>query len=155
MGEAKNSFICLIKFSPNDRLASGIIKICDFLAETVLNFQKNPNDRKMVKEVVDPDDFKALISQAAAEGKLLVVDFHAQWCGPCKMIAPKIVKMADELKDVCLFAKVDVDEAQEISEEYEIQAMPTFLCFANGVKVGTVTGANEQKVREMITKHSL
>jgi len=109
----------------------------------------------MVKEVVDPDDFKALISQAAAEGKLLVVDFHAQWCGPCKMIAPKIVKMAEELKDSCLFAKVDVDEAQEISEEYEIQAMPTFLCFANGVKVGTVTGANEQKVREMITKHSL
>lgn len=108
----------------------------------------------MVKEVVDPDDFKALISQAAAEGKLLVVDFHAQWCGPCKMIAPKIVKMAEELKDVCLFAKVDVDEAQEISEEYEIQAMPTFLCFSNGVKVGTVTGANEQKVREMITKNS-
>jgi len=109
----------------------------------------------MVKAVVELADFNALIAQAASEGKLLIVDFHAQWCGPCKMIAPKIVKMAEELKDSCLFAKVDVDDAQEISEEYEIQAMPTFLCFAAGLKVGTVTGANEQKIREMIANHAL
>ena len=75
----------------------------------------------MVKEIVEMDDFKALVAEASSEGKLLVVDFHAQWCGPCKMIAPKIVAMAEEMKGYCLFAKVDVDEAQEIAEEYEIQ----------------------------------
>ena len=75
----------------------------------------------MVKEVEEMTDFKALVSQASKEGKLLIVDFHAQWCGPCKMIAPKIVVMADEMKDKCIFAKVDVDEASEIAEEYEIQ----------------------------------
>ena len=75
----------------------------------------------MVQEVVELDDFKALIDKASKEGKLLIVDFHAQWCGPCKMIAPKIVKMAEEMDDKCIFAKVDVDEASEIAEEYEIQ----------------------------------
>jgi len=109
----------------------------------------------MVKEVVEIDDFKALVSQAASEGKLLIVDFHAQWCGPCKMIAPKIVAMAEEMKDKCIFAKVDVDEAAEIAEEYEIQAMPTFLLFANGMKVDSMAGANEAKLRDLITKNAL
>jgi len=109
----------------------------------------------MVKEVVELDDFKALIAEASKEGKLLIVDFHAQWCGPCKMIAPKIVAMADEMKDQCMFAKVDVDEAQEIAEEYEIQAMPTFLLFANGMKVASMAGANEAKLRDLISKNAL
>jgi len=109
----------------------------------------------MVKEVVELDDFKALIADAAKENKLLIVDFHAQWCGPCKMIAPKIVAMAEEMKDKCVFAKVDVDEAPEISEEYEIQAMPTFLIFANGMKVGSMAGANEAKLRQLIADNAL
>jgi len=109
----------------------------------------------MVQEVVELDDFKALIDKASKEGKLLIVDFHAQWCGPCKMIAPKIVKMAEEMDDKCIFAKVDVDEASEIAEEYEIQAMPTFLLFANGMKVDSMAGANEAKLREMISKNAL
>ena len=74
----------------------------------------------MVQEIVEMDDFKALVAKASSEGKLLVVDFHAQWCGPCKMIAPKIVAMAEEMKDDCIFAKVDVDEGTEIAETYEI-----------------------------------
>lgn len=109
----------------------------------------------MVKEIVEMDDFKALVAEASSEGKLLVVDFHAQWCGPCKMIAPKIVAMAEEMKGYCLFAKVDVDEAQEIAEEYEIQAMPTFLVFANGMKVDSMAGANEAKLRALIEKNKL
>jgi len=109
----------------------------------------------MVKEVVELDDFKALIADAAKEGKLLIVDFYAQWCGPCKVIAPKIVAMAEEMKDTCTFAKVDVDEAQEIAEEYGIQAMPTFLIFANGMQVASMAGANEAKLRKLITDNAI
>jgi len=109
----------------------------------------------MVQEIVELDDFNALIAKASSDGKLLIVDFHAQWCGPCKMIAPKIVAMAEEMKDTCVFAKVDVDDAAEIAEEYGIQAMPTFLCFANGMKVDSMSGANEVKLREMISKNAL
>jgi len=108
----------------------------------------------MVKEIESLDDFDALLAEAAKEGKLLIVDFHAVWCGPCKMIAPKIVAMEEEMKDACIFVKVDVDEAGEIAERYEIQAMPTFLFFLNGVQVDKMTGANEAKLRETITKNT-
>jgi len=109
----------------------------------------------MVQEIAEKDDFDALIAKASSEGKLLIVDFHAQWCGPCKMIAPKIIAMAEEMKEKCVFAKVDVDDAAEIAEEYGIQAMPTFLLFANGMKVDSMSGANEAKLREMISKNAL
>ena len=108
----------------------------------------------MVQEIVKLDDFNALIAKSSSEGKLLIVDFHAQWCGPCKRIAPTIVAMAEEMKDKCVFAKVDVDAAAEIAEEYEISAMPTFLLFANGGKVDSMTGASEAKLRELITKNT-
>ena len=75
----------------------------------------------MVEEVVSMDSFKTLLSQVSSEGKLLIVDFEARWCGPCKMIAPKIVAMADEMKEICIFAKVDCDKGPEIAEEYEIE----------------------------------
>lgn len=109
----------------------------------------------MVKQLDTADEFDAMVAEAAKEGKLLLVDFYATWCGPCKTIAPKIVAMAEEMKDFCLFAKVDVDENEETAEKYEIQAMPTFLIFANGMKVDSMAGANETKIREMINKNKL
>ena len=70
----------------------------------------------------------------AAGDKLVVVDFYATWCGPCRMIAPKLEEMAKQNSNV-VFLKVDVDEAEDVSEKYSISAMPTFLFFKNGEKV--------------------
>ena len=67
-------------------------------------------------------------------GKLVVIDFFATWCGPCKMISPKIEAMAGEMSNV-VFLKVDVDEAEDVAEEYNISAMPTFIFLKNGQKV--------------------
>ncbi|KAK7495022.1 hypothetical protein BaRGS_00013662 [Batillaria attramentaria] len=63
-------------------------------------------------------------------GKLVVIDFFAQWCGPCKMIGPKVVQMAKEM-DTVAFAKVDVDELEEVAQQYEVSAMPTFIFIRN------------------------
>ena len=60
-----------------------------------------------------------------------MIDFHAQWCGPCKMIAPQVEAMDKEMADVC-FLKVDVDEAEDVAAEYSITAMPTFIFLKNG-----------------------
>jgi thioredoxin 1 len=98
-------------------------------------FQYPPADKTnftMVHEVADLDDFKSQLSSAAS--KLVVVDFHATWCGPCKMIAPLIGEMAETMSDVT-FLKVDVDEAEDVSAEYNITAMPSFLFFKDGKKV--------------------
>lgn len=104
----------------------------------------------VVEEFAEKDDLDAFLEKAKEKGVLVVVDFHAQWCGPCKMIAPKIVTMADEMKEYCWFCKVDVDEAEEITNKYDIKVMPTFLFFKETEKVGELTGASETKLREKI-----
>uniref|UniRef100_A0A8C6UDP7 Thioredoxin n=1 Tax=Neogobius melanostomus TaxID=47308 RepID=A0A8C6UDP7_9GOBI len=87
----------------------------------------------------------------AAGSKLVVVDFTASWCGPCKMIAPVFEKMADENKDV-VFLKVDVDEASDVSEKCGISSMPTFQFYKNGEKLEQFSGASEEKLRATVAK---
>jgi len=107
----------------------------------------------MVHEIATKDEFKEKVLDDSS-GKLIVVDFHAQWCGPCKMIAPKIEAMSkNDFPDV-VFYKVDVDDNEEVAQEQDISAMPTFLFFKNGKKCedDTVMGANEGKIKEAIEK---
>ena len=68
----------------------------------------------------------------------VVIDFHAQWCGPCKMIAPQVEQMDKDMADV-VFLKVDVDEAEDVAQEYNITAMPTFIFIKNSAKVRLCT----------------
>ena len=93
----------------------------------------------MVHQCSDLNDLNAQLE--AAGGKLVVIDFFATWCGPCKMIAPKIVEMDAEMNNV-VFLKVDVDEAEDAAQEYNIQAMPTFLFIKNKQKVCTLVPYN-------------
>jgi thioredoxin 1 len=93
------------------------------------------------------DDFQAMLSEAG--DKLVVVDFFAEWCGPCRMIAPKVHAMAEEMENV-KFVKVDVDENEDVTESADVQAMPTFILYKKGEKVDTMSGANADKLKEMI-----
>ncbi len=77
-------------------------------------------------------DFDTQLKDAG--NKLIVVDFYATWCGPCKMISPKLEEMAQQFSDV-IFLKVDVDENEEVASEYGISCMPTFIFIKNGEKV--------------------
>ena len=83
-----------------------------------------------------------------------MIDCFATWCGPCKLIAPKVVKMSNEEKySKVKFYKVDVDEASDIAHELAIRAMPTFLLYKNGEKVGEVVGANEKALVAAVDKN--
>lgn len=86
----------------------------------------------------------------AAGNRLVVIDFYATWCGPCKLIAPKLEAMAQEFKDEIIVLKVDVDENEEIAAEYQIEAMPTFVFIKSKNVVTRFSGANEAKVRDTI-----
>ncbi|RWS17074.1 thioredoxin-1-like protein [Dinothrombium tinctorium] len=101
--------------------------------------------------VKDQADFNAKLEEAGS--KLVVVDFFATWCGPCKAIAPCIEKLAEQLKDSVVFLKVDVDENESIATEYKITAMPTFKFFKNKTEIDEFSGANEKKLTELIEKH--
>ena len=105
----------------------------------------------MVTQVTSTSHFKEQL--AAAGDALVVVDFFATWCGPCKAIAPAIEEMAKGEYSMCKFLKVDVDECEEIAMDNEISAMPTFKFFKGGKVVDELVGANPDKLKEIINKH--
>ncbi|KNE67447.1 thioredoxin [Allomyces macrogynus ATCC 38327] len=81
--------------------------------------------------------------------KLVVVDFFATWCGPCRMIAPKFHDLANEFPDA-VFLKVDVDEVPDVASQCGISAMPTFHLYKRGEKVAEVVGADAKALREAV-----
>ena len=83
---------------------------------------------------------------------LTVVDFFAKWCGPCKMIAPQIDKLASSYPYV-KFCKVDVDESQELVHEFRIQAMPTFVFFKQGQSIESIQGADYPRIESFVKQH--
>ena len=72
---------------------------------------------------------------------LTVVDFWAPWCGPCRMVAPVIEELAGEMEGKVRFAKLNVDENQEIAQRYQVRSIPTIGFFMGADPVGAVVGA--------------
>jgi thioredoxin 1 len=75
----------------------------------------------------------------------VIVDFYADWCGPCKMIAPALEEIATELTGRVKIAKVNVDEESALAQRYNVQSLPTLLYFRNGEVVNQVIGATSKK----------
>ncbi|XP_071847688.1 thioredoxin-like [Apostichopus japonicus] len=98
-----------------------------------------------VKQIANMAELDAALKEAG--DKLVIVDFYAEWCGPCKRIAPDIKKLAEEHTDV-VFLKVDVDEAEDVAAAKGIEAMPTFHFYKSGDKVVEFTGANLEQLKK-------
>ncbi len=76
----------------------------------------------------------------------VIVDFYADWCGPCKMIAPALEEIAADLQGKVKIAKVNVDEEPELAQRYSIQSLPTLLYFQGGEVENQLIGAASKKV---------
>lgn len=76
----------------------------------------------------------------------VIVDFWADWCGPCKMMAPIFHKLADEFKGKIKFCKVNVDEEGSLSGEFGIRSIPTLVVFKQGKEVDRLIGAMQESV---------
>ena len=75
------------------------------------------------------------------DGKLVIVDFWATWCGPCRMLSPLLDEVEEEMADKITVVKVNVDDADEIAMRYRIMSIPTLLFFKGGVMVDRSVGA--------------
>lgn len=73
--------------------------------------------------------------------KPVLVDFYADWCGPCKMMAPVVDQLAEELGDTIKIGKVNIDDDEETALKYKVMSVPTFALFKDGNLVKTLTGA--------------
>lgn len=83
------------------------------------------------------DDLDALITS----GETAVVDFYANWCGPCKAMAPVFEQISLELGDKAAFVKVNIDTASNIPVKFQIRGVPTFLIVKDGVEVARTSGS--------------
>lgn len=89
----------------------------------------------------------------AASTTPVLVDFHASWCGPCKMLSPVIEQIAEEKDGEAIVAKVDIDAARDIAQRYKITSVPTLIVFQNGEMVVGARGMqSKSSIESMIEK---
>lgn len=74
----------------------------------------------------------------------VLVDFWAEWCGPCKMMTPVVEELEKEMGNEVKFAKVNIDECPDLAEKYNVMSIPTFKCFKNGSETGTTVGVQDK-----------
>ena len=86
---------------------------------------------KMAIKMLDSSSFVETINC----GKLVLVDFFATWCGPCKMLAPVLEEISEELPETRMIAKLDIDKNVDLARKYGVMSVPTMIAFKNGNKV--------------------
>ncbi|KAK3233426.1 hypothetical protein CYMTET_56272 [Cymbomonas tetramitiformis] len=114
-------------------------------------FQSNvPEIAGNVQTVKHQGDYDEFIRKAAEDKRLVLVDFYANWCPPCKKLAPGYAKLSEEFLEP-LFLKVDVDQSKDVSKSCGIKCMPTVLAYSDGKVVEKLEGATLNKIQDVIT----
>ena len=123
------------------------------LLESKIKKLSNPNwkpvESKIIK-ITSENEFNKYINDK--NNKIILIDWFATWCGPCKMIEPTLIDMSDKYKDKILFLKIDVDKFEDLSQDNGISAMPTFQFYKNNKLLSdmTIQGASEAKIQANI-----
>lgn len=108
-----------------------------------------PKSEQIVK--VTESNFEEL----ANGGKLLFVDFWAEWCGPCKMMEPIVEKLAGKYSGKIAIGKLNVDEQPSLATKYEVYSIPTFMVFRHGKPVDALIGAVGESMLDKFIQKAL
>lgn len=109
--------------------------------EKMMNEMNKPNEPAIElpgKPIIVTD---ATVEAASNQYPILILDCWAEWCGPCRMIAPIIEELAGEMKGKVVFGKLNVDDNPQTANKYRISAIPTLMIFKNGKLIDKLVGA--------------
>ncbi|KAK3223137.1 hypothetical protein Dsin_010162 [Dipteronia sinensis] len=115
-------------------------------------FLHKSHSQNQILEFNSKDQWKAHFEASKETNKLLVIDFTATWCGPCKSMEPVIKEFVAKYTEV-EFIKIDVDKFTEIAKQFDIEAMPTFILVKKGKEVDRLVGAKKDDLQKKIEKH--
>ncbi|XP_019162430.1 PREDICTED: thioredoxin H9-like isoform X1 [Ipomoea nil] len=100
--------------------------------------------------ITTKESWEQKLEEARRDGKTVVANFSASWCGPCRMIAPLFCELSEKHPSL-MFLTVDVDELTEFSTSWDIKATPTFFFLKDGQQVDKLVGANKPELQKKIT----
>ncbi|MDX8431063.1 MAG: thioredoxin [Candidatus Algichlamydia australiensis] len=89
-------------------------------------------------EHIDEQNFEEMTKKG-----LVLVDFFADWCGPCKMLTPVLEEVAAEMEGKAIIAKLDIDKSQAIASKFQVTSVPTLILFKDGAEVGRLVGLRD------------
>ena len=93
-------------------------------------------------------------TEVLASDKVVLVDFYADWCGPCRMVTPVVEQIAEEYADRAVVGKLNVDENEEIAVRYGVMSIPTLIAFKNGEVAGKLVGVQPKEVIERLIQEA-
>tara|TARA_B100000941_G_C28414148_1_gene505161 strand:+ start:119 stop:436 length:318 start_codon:yes stop_codon:yes gene_type:complete len=100
---------------------------------------------------INKDNFT---SEVLENDKLVLVDFWAEWCGPCKQISPRLEELANKYSENLAVCKVNVDENRELAIEYNIRSIPALIIFNSGEMVDSLIGAvSLEELEDLVTRN--
>ena len=109
----------------------------------------------IIVAITEIDDPKSWETDVLSSDKPVFVDFWAQWCGPCRMVGPVVEELAGDYDGTVNFVKVNVDNAQEIAQKYNVFSIPTLLLLNKGEIIAQQVGAGSKEVYQNMIDRAL
>jgi thioredoxin 1 len=121
----------------------------------IVKTKKNIRSENFVSYSLNISFMKKSFNEIIASETPILVDFSADWCGPCKMLAPILKQVKDELGDTIKIIKIDVDKNQPLAAKYQVRGVPTMILFKHGKQLWRQSGVlQKQEIISIINSHS-
>ncbi|KAJ7549549.1 hypothetical protein O6H91_07G058000 [Diphasiastrum complanatum] len=116
--------------------------------------KKKSRKQPAVQAITSVEEWQAKLAQASANNMLVLVNFVASWCDPCKTMRSLYSQLSRKHGDI-MFLIVDVDQLSDVAKEWDVSIMPTFIFIKDEEKIESLVGADREGLRDMVARHSM